>query len=108
MTWRDPLAYAMPLKAQCMVRIGRVCCRCWRMAEPATRTGSWCASRFPRASPSIERHVVVQQTHKAAVVFVRQDRGGLSEIVSGDDAILDLPEIDISTPPHEACANPGL
>jgi Uma2 family endonuclease len=38
-------------------------------------------NREYRATPSIQRYVVLQQTHKAAVVFVRQDRGWLSEIV---------------------------
>jgi hypothetical protein len=37
-----------------------------------------------------------------------QDLGWLSEIVSGDDAILDLPEIDIAIPLREAYANSGL
>jgi hypothetical protein len=39
---------------------------------------------------------------------VRQDHGWLSEIVSGDDAVLDLPEIDIAIPLHEVYANSGL
>jgi hypothetical protein len=65
-------------------------------------------NREYRATASIQRNVVLQQTHKAAVVFVRQDHGWLSEIVSGDDAILDLPEIDISVPLQEVYADCGL
>jgi Uma2 family endonuclease len=65
-------------------------------------------NRECRATPCIQRYVVLQQTHKGAVVVVRQDHGWLSEIVSGDDAILDLPEIDISVPLHEVYANSGL
>lgn len=45
---------------------------------------------------------------KAAVVFVRREHGWLSEIVSADDAILDLAEIDISMPRYEVYANSGL
>ena len=61
-----------------------------------------------RATPSIQRYVVLQQTHKAAIVFVRRQDGWLSEIVSGDDAALDLPEIGIAVPLQEVYANAGL
>ena len=65
-------------------------------------------NREYRATPSIQRYVILQQTHKAAIVFVRRADGWLSEIVSGDDAILDLPEIGIAVPLHEVYANVGL
>jgi Uma2 family endonuclease len=65
-------------------------------------------NREYRATPSIQRYVVLQQTHKAAIVFVRRQDGWLSEIVSGDDARLDLPEIGIAVPLHEVYANAGL
>jgi hypothetical protein len=65
-------------------------------------------NREYRATASIQRCVVLQQTHKAAIVFVRQDHFWLPEIVSGDGAIPDLPEIDISVPLHEVYANSGL
>ena len=61
-----------------------------------------------RATPSIQRYVILQQTHKAAIVFVRRADGWLSEIVSGDEATLDLPEIGIAVPLHEVYANAGL
>ena len=54
------------------------------------------------------RYVILQQTHKAAIVFVRRVDGWLSEIISGDDAVLDLPEIEISMPLQEVYANAGL
>jgi Uma2 family endonuclease len=65
-------------------------------------------NREYRATPSIQRYVVLQQTHKAAIVFVRRQDGRLSEIVSGDDAGLDLPEIGIAVPLHEVYANVQL
>ena len=65
-------------------------------------------NREYRATPSIQRYVVLQQTHKAAIVFVRREDGWLSEIVSGDDASLDLPEIGISVALREVYANSGL
>lgn len=52
--------------------------------------------------------MILQQTHKAAIVFARRAEGWLSEIVSGDDAVLELPEIGISVPLHEVYANAGL
>ena len=61
-----------------------------------------------RATPSIQRYVILQQTHQSAIVFVRRTDGWLSEIVSGSNAILDLPEIDVSVPLHEVYANAGL
>ena len=65
-------------------------------------------NREYRATPSIQRYVILQQTHKAAIVFMRRAEGWLSEIVSGNDATLDLPEIDIRVPLHEVYANAGL
>jgi Uma2 family endonuclease len=65
-------------------------------------------NREYRATPSIQRYVVLRQTHKAAIVFVRREGDWLSEIVSGDDAVLDLPEIGIAVPLREVYANSGL
>jgi Uma2 family endonuclease len=77
------------------------------LSEGSAETDLIDKNREYHARPSIQRYVVLQQTHQAAVVFVRHDHGWLSEIVSGDDAILDLPEIDISVPLREVYANSG-
>ena len=50
----------------------------------------------------------MQQTHRAAIVFVRREDGWLSEIVSGDDANLKMPEIGIAVPLHGIYVNSGL
>jgi Uma2 family endonuclease len=65
-------------------------------------------NRDYRATLSIQRYVVLQQTHRAAIVFVRQGRAWLSEIIAGDGALLDLPEIGIAVPLREIYANTGL
>lgn len=78
------------------------------LSEGSAETHLIDKNREYRATPSIQRYVVLQQTHKAALVFVRQGRGWLSEIVSGDDAVLELPEIDISVPLQDVYANAGL
>ncbi len=61
-------------------------------------------SREYRATPSIQRYVIVQQTHVAAIVFVRQGDAWPSEIVAGADAHLRLPEIGIDVPLAELYA----
>ncbi|HVC62251.1 MAG TPA: Uma2 family endonuclease [Acetobacteraceae bacterium] len=48
-----------------------------------------------RATVSIQRYVILEQTHAAAIVFVRKGEDRISEIVAGDDAVLRLPEIGI-------------
>ena len=78
------------------------------LSEGSSETDLIDKNREYRATPSIQRYVVLQQTHKAAIVFVRREDGWLSEIVSGNDAILDLPEIGIAVPLHEVYANAGL
>jgi Uma2 family endonuclease len=78
------------------------------LSEGSSQTDLIDKNREYRATPSIQRYVVLQQTHKAAIVFVRRQDGWLSEIISGDDARLDLPEIGIAVPLHEIYANAGL
>ena len=78
------------------------------LSEGTSQTDLIDKNREDRATPSIQRYVILQQTQKAAIVFVRRADGWLSEIVSGDDASLDLPEIGIAVPLHEIYANAGL
>jgi Uma2 family endonuclease len=78
------------------------------LSEGSSQTDLIDKNREYRATPSIQRYVVLQQTHKTAIVFVRRQDGWLSEIISGDDARLDLPEIGIAVPLHEIYANAGL
>jgi Uma2 family endonuclease len=78
------------------------------LSELTSKTGLIDKNREYRAPPSILRYVIPQQTHQAAIVFVRRNDGWLSEIVSDDDATLDLPEIGIAVPSREIYANAGL
>ena len=55
-------------------------------------------NREYRATPSIQRYVILHQTRAAAIVFVRRGEDWLSEIVTGDGAVLSLPEIGIALP----------
>jgi hypothetical protein len=68
-------------------------------------------NREYRATPSIQRYVIVQQTHAAAIVFVRfvrKSEAWPSEIVAGDGAHLSMPEIGIDVPPAELYAGTEL
>lgn len=51
-----------------------------------------------RATPSIQRYVILEQTIAGALVFARRNDDWISEIVSGADAVLCFPEIDIEIP----------
>jgi Uma2 family endonuclease len=51
-----------------------------------------------QSMPSVQRYVVLHQTHRAAEVFYRaenEDDGWLLEFVSGDGAMLNMPEIGV-------------
>jgi Uma2 family endonuclease len=51
-----------------------------------------------RATPSIQRYVILEPESAAAIVFSRKSEDWVTEIVSGDDAILLLPEAGIAFP----------
>jgi Uma2 family endonuclease len=50
-----------------------------------------------RATPSIQRSIILEQTQAAAVVFARQGEYWISEVVR-DEAVLHMPEIGIEVP----------
>jgi len=75
------------------------------LSEGSSQTDLIDKNREYRATPSIQRYVVLQQTHVAAIVFVRREGFWLSEIVAGNDAMLDLPEVGITVPLREVYAN---
>jgi Uma2 family endonuclease len=53
-----------------------------------------------RATPSIQRYVILQQTHAGAVVFTRKGEDWVTEIVN-ETGTLRMPEIDIEIPMTE-------
>lgn len=57
-----------------------------------------------RATPSIQRYVILQQTHAGAVAFIRRGADWVSEIVGGQDT-LHIPEIGIQIPLAEIYAD---
>jgi Uma2 family endonuclease len=61
-----------------------------------------------RATPSIQRYIVLQANHAAVIVFARKGGDWISEPVSGADAVLHMPEIGISVPLAELYADVEL
>ena len=55
-------------------------------------------NREYRATRSIQHYVIVQQTHAEAIVFFRQNDLWLCEVVIGDAANLNMPEIGMDMP----------
>jgi Uma2 family endonuclease len=51
-----------------------------------------------RATRSIQRYVVLQQTDAGAIVFARKGEDWISEPISGADALIRMPEIGIEIP----------
>ena len=58
-----------------------------------------------RATPSIQRHVILQQTKAAAIVFSRRGEDWLTDLITGEDTLLRLPEADIEIPLSEIYAD---
>ncbi len=51
-----------------------------------------------RATASVQRYVMLDQTNAAAIVFRRKDDDWVSEIIAGDGAVLRMPEIGVDVP----------
>ncbi len=60
-----------------------------------------------RATPSVQRYVILQQTHAAALVFHRRGQDWLAETIAADGS-LDLPEAGIAVPMTELYADVTL
>jgi Uma2 family endonuclease len=54
-----------------------------------------------RATPSVQRYVVLQQAKAAAVVFSRKGDDWVTDLLTGDDAVLRMPEIGLDIPLSE-------
>jgi Uma2 family endonuclease len=61
-----------------------------------------------RATSSVQRYVILQQTHAGATVFSRKGEDWVADLVSGADGVLRLPEIGIEIPMAELYADVPL
>jgi Uma2 family endonuclease len=57
-----------------------------------------------RATPSVQRYVVLQQSHVGALVFARHGDHWADEVLTGENNILRMPEIGIEIPLPELYA----
>ena len=65
--------------------------------------GSWQEDLIVKAAeyqsmPSVQRYIILRQTHRVAMVYHRKGDGWAFAFVSGEGAVLDMPEIGISVP----------
>lgn len=51
-----------------------------------------------RATPSVQRYVVLQQARQAAAVFSRKGEDWITDLLTGADAVLHMPEIALAIP----------
>ena len=58
-----------------------------------------------RATPSIKRYVILQQQQAGAMMFTRKGEDWVTELVTGDGAILRMPEIGVVIPLAELYAD---
>jgi Uma2 family endonuclease len=68
------------------------------LSEGTANTDLIDKNREYRATPSVQRYVILEQTHSAAMVFTRKGVDWMTEIVAGDEALLHLPKIGIAIP----------
>ena len=61
-----------------------------------------------RATPSVQRYVVLQQTKPAAAVFSRKGDNWITDLLAGNDALLRMPEIDLDIPLRKSIAVSSL
>jgi Uma2 family endonuclease len=54
-----------------------------------------------RQTQSVQRYVILQQTHQGAIVFARKGEDWVTELLSGEDAMMRMPEIGIEIPLRE-------
>jgi Uma2 family endonuclease len=78
------------------------------LSDSISKTDVFDKNREYRTTPSIQRYVILQQTHKVAIAFVLRDQDWLSEIIAGENATLALPEIGIDIPLDELYVNTGV
>jgi len=58
-----------------------------------------------RATPCIQRYIILQQTKVAAIVFSRKGEDWVTDLIAGGDALLRLPEVGIELPLRELYAD---
>ena len=68
------------------------------LSATSTYTDLVLKNREYRATPSIQRYVVLHQDRAGATIFARKGEDWDSEALAGDDAVLRMPEIGVDIP----------
>ena len=74
------------------------------LSESTAREDIFAKNAESRATPSIQRYIILEQTQAAAVVFARKGEDRISEVVT-DEGLLRMPEIGIDVPLSELYAD---
>ena len=77
------------------------------LSESTAREDIFAKNAEYRATPSIQRYIILEQTQAAAVVFARKGEDWVSEVVT-DEGVLRMPEIGIEVPLAELYADIDL
>jgi Uma2 family endonuclease len=77
------------------------------LSESTARADIFAKNAEYRATPSIQRYVILEQTKATAVVFARKGEDWVSEVVT-DEGVLLMPEIGIEVPLAELYADIDL
>ena len=77
------------------------------LSESTAREDIFAKNAEYRATPSIRRYIILEQTQAAAVVFARKGEDWISEVVT-DEGLLRMPEIGIDVPLSELYADIDL
>ena len=77
------------------------------LSESTAREDVFAKNAEYRATPSIQRYVILEQTRAAAVVFARKGEDWVSDVVT-DEGVLQMPEIGIAVPLAELYADIDL
>jgi Uma2 family endonuclease len=78
------------------------------LSESTANTDIFEKNEEYRATPSIQRYVIIEQTRMAAIVFARRESDWVSETLAGEGAQLLLPEVGIGLPLAELYVGLGL
>jgi Uma2 family endonuclease len=77
------------------------------LSESTTREDMFAKNAEYRATPSIQRYIILEQTQAAAMVFARKGEDWVSELVT-DEGVLSMPEIGITVALAELYADIDL
>jgi Uma2 family endonuclease len=70
------------------------------LSESTAREDVFAKNAEYRATPSIQRYIILEQTQAAAIIFVRRGEDWISEVVT-DGGVLRMPEIGVEVPLSE-------